>query len=246
MKRVRHKALRRLSGPSGLKLFTIERPEMSLADISRASGLHKTTAHRLLRALQSESLIDRNAATSAYSLGAGLMAFGVQALASSDLRRRVHPLLKALARESGETATLEVPVEDSMLILDEVVGSHLVAAAGNIGTRWPMHATSTGNVWIAFEESGMDRIGNQLQPLTARTLTSKESFQAQLPDIRRRGFAVSVDELEDGFTAVATVIRGTLGEVQGALSTKRLSAATCAELVTSLCRAAAARLTRGF
>ena len=59
-----------------LKLFTNERPEMSLAELSRASGLNKTTTHRLLRALQSESLIDRNPATSAYSLGAGLMALG--------------------------------------------------------------------------------------------------------------------------------------------------------------------------
>ena len=175
-----------------LKLYTSERPQMSLAEIGAASGLNKTTTHRLLRALQSESLIDRNAATSAYSLGAG---------------------------------------------------------TGNIGTRWPLHATSTGKAWIAFEQSGMDRIGDQLEALTANTLTSKESFQPQLADIRRRGYAVSVDELEDGFTAVATVIRGTLGEVQGALSiggpTQRLGAATRAELGTCLCRAAA-RLTRGF
>ncbi len=226
-----------------LKLFTNERPEMSLAEISSASGLNKTTTHRLLRALQSESLIDRNSATSAYSLGPGLMALGVQALASSDLRRRVRPLLKALARESGETATLEVPVENSMLILDEVAGSHVVAAAGNIGTRWPMHATSTGKAWIAFEDSGLDRISDHLQSLATRTITTKEEFQPQLTDIRRRGYAVSVDELEDGYTAVATVIRGALGDVQGALSiggpTQRLSAARRVELGTSLCRAAA-------
>lgn len=226
-----------------LKLFTNERPEMSLAEISFASGLNKTTAHRLLRALQSESLIDRNAATSAYSLGPGLMALGVQALASSDLRRRVRPLLKTLARESGETVTLEVPVENSMLILDEVAGSHVVAAAGNIGTRWPMHATSTGKAWIAFEESGTDRIGDRLQSLAAKTLTSKEALEPQLADIRRRGYAVSVDELEDGYTAVATIIRGPLGDVQGALSiggpTRRLSAVRRAELGASLCRAAA-------
>ncbi len=226
-----------------LKLFTNERPEMSLAQISKTSGLNKTTTHRLLRALQSESLIERNSATSAYSLGAGLMALGVQALASSDLRRRVRPLLKALARESGETATLEVPVENSMLILDEVAGSHVVAAAGNVGTRWPMHATSTGKAWIAFEDSGMDRIGDELQSLTAKTLTCRETLEPQISDIRRRGYAVSVDELEDGFTAVATVIRGVLGDVQGALSiggpTQRLSAARRAELGTSLCRAAA-------
>ncbi len=216
---------------------------MSLAEISKASGLNKTTTHRLLRALQSESLIDRNSATSVYRLGVGLMALGVQALASSDLRRRVRPVLKVLARESGETATLEVPVDNSMLVLDEVAGNYVVAATGSIGTRWPMHATSTGKAWIAFEESGIDRIGDQLQALTAKTLTSKAVFQPQLCDIRRRGYAVTVDELEDGYTAVATVIRGALGDVQGALSiggpTQRITAARRAELGSSLCRAAA-------
>jgi DNA-binding IclR family transcriptional regulator len=226
-----------------LKLFTSERPEMSLAEVSRASGLNKTTAHRLLRALQSEALIDRNSVTSLYSLGVGLMALGVQALASSDLRRRVRPVLKALAKESGETATLEVPVEDSMLVLDEVAGNYVVAATGSIGTRWPIHATSTGKAWVAFAEHGIDRIDDQLQPLTAKTLTSKAVFKPQLSDIRRRGYAETVDELEDGYAAVATVIRGMLGDVQGALSiggpTQRLSAARRAELGSSLCRAAA-------
>ena len=64
-----------------LKLFTEDRPELSLAELSKASGLNKTTTHRLLRALQSESLVERNAGTSQYSLGPGLMALGVQALA---------------------------------------------------------------------------------------------------------------------------------------------------------------------
>ena len=222
---------------------------MSLAEISKSAGLNKTTTHRLLRALQSESLIERNSLTNAYSLGAGLMALGVQALASSDLRRRVRPLLKMLASESGETATLEVPVESSMLILDEVTGRHVVAAVGNIGTRWPMHATSTGKAWIAFEECGLDRINDRLESVTAKTLTSKEIFQPQLSDIRRRGYAVSVDEVEDGFTAVGTVIRGALGDVQGALSiggpTQRLSPARRAELGASLCKAAA-RLNPGI
>ena len=226
-----------------LKIFSNERPEMSLAELSKASGLNKTTTHRLLRALQSEGLIERNAVTSAYSLGAGLMALGVQALSSNDLRRRVRPLLRMLAKETGETATLEVPVEDSMLILDEVAGSHVLGTAGNVGTRWPIHATSTGKVWLAFEDDGLDRLSEELQPLTARTDVRRDAFPAQLMEIRRRGYAVTVDELEDGFTAVATVIRGALGDVQGALSiggpTQRLSAARRAELGISLCRTAA-------
>lgn len=225
-----------------LKMFSNERPEMSLAELSAASGLNKTTTHRLLRALQSEALIDRNAATSSYSLGPGLMALGVQALSSSDLRRRVRPLLRKLAQESGETATLEVPVENSMLILDEVAGSHVVGAAAEIGTRWPIHATSTGKVWMAFDDTGVDRLGGVLQPLTAKTCVIREEFPAQLADIRRRGYSVTVDELEDGYTAVATIIRGALGDIQGTLSiggpTQRLSAARRSELGISLCRAA--------
>lgn len=225
-----------------LKRFSIERPELSLAELSKASGLNKTTTHRLLRALQSEALIDRNPATGAYCLGAGLMALGVQALASSDLRRRVRPVLRALARETGETATLEVPVEDSMLILDEVAGRHVIGAAGNIGTRWPMHATSTGKAYMAFEEGGLERLGDKLQPLTSKTLIQRDAFQTQMIDIRRRGFAMTVDELEDGFAAVATVIRGPLGDVQGALSvggpTQRMDAAKRAELGAALCHAA--------
>jgi DNA-binding IclR family transcriptional regulator len=225
-----------------LKLFTNERPEMSLAELSRASGLNKTTTHRLLRALQSESLIDRTPATSAYSLGAGLMALGVQALASSDLRRRVRPVLRTLARDTGETATLEVPFEDSMLILDEVAGSHVLGSAGNIGTRWPIHATSTGKAWLAFDEAGIERLDEQFKPLTASTLTARDDLSRQLGEIRRRGYAITVDEVEEGFSAVATIIRGVLGDVQGALSiggpTQRLTAARRAELGVALCRAA--------
>jgi DNA-binding IclR family transcriptional regulator len=216
---------------------------MSLAELSKTSGLNKTTAHRLLRALQSEGLIERNGVTAAYSLGAGLMALGVQALASSDLRRRVRPLLKSLANDTGETATLEVPIEDSMLILDEVTGRHVVGAAGNVGTRWPLHATSTGKAVLAFDENGLERLCEPLRSLASRTLVSKERFQPEFIDIRRRGYAVTVDELEDGFTAVATVIRGALGDVQGALSiggpTQRLTPSRRAELGASLCKAAA-------
>lgn len=225
-----------------LKIFTVEKPEMTLAELSQASGLNKTTTHRLLRALQSEGLIERNSLSASYSLGAGLMALGVQALASSDLRRRVRPLLKSLAHDTGETATLEVPIEDSMLILDEVTGRHVVGAAGNVGTRWPLHATSTGKAVMAFDDNGMERLAAPLRALTGKTLVSKDSIQPELVDIRRRGYAVTVDELEDGFTGVATVIRSALGDVQGALSicgpTQRLPSARWAGIGASLCKAA--------
>ena len=96
-----------------LKLFTPERPELKLAEVSTMTGLNKTTTHRLLQALHSESMLDRNPNDGAYRLGPTLMALGVQALSSNDLRLRARPLLKKMAQETGETATLEIPVEDT-------------------------------------------------------------------------------------------------------------------------------------
>jgi IclR family acetate operon transcriptional repressor len=221
-----------------LKLFTSERREMSLGDVSKIAGLNKTTTHRLLRALQSEAMIDQNSATGLYRLGPGLMALGVQALSSSDLRLRVRPVLKRLAKDSGETVTLEVPIDDSMLILDEVTGAHVIGAGGNVGTRWPLHATSTGKAVIAFDDSGILRFGDELQSLTPNTIVDRSVLEGQFGNIRRRGFAESVDELEDGFSGVATVVRGGLGEVLGALSicgpTQRLTSARRARLGASL------------
>jgi DNA-binding IclR family transcriptional regulator len=228
-----------------LKLFTPDRADMALGEVSRLAGLNKTTTHRLLAALQSEALIDRNPATGTYRLGPGLMALGVQALSNSDLRLRVRPMLNRLAKDTGETATLEVPIDDSMLILDEVAGSHFVGAAGNVGTRWPMHATSTGKALIAFDDQVLDRLDANLRPLTANTIVDRRTLEEQLGHIRRCGFAETVDELEEGFSGVATVLRGSLGEVLGTLSicgpTQRMSDARRAQLGQTL-RVAASQL----
>jgi DNA-binding IclR family transcriptional regulator len=225
-----------------LKLFTAEAPELQLADISARSGLNKTTTHRLLQALQSEELLDRNPGSGAYRLGPGMMALGVQALSSNDLRLRARPLLRRLADETGETATLEVPIDDSMLILDEVTSKHVVGASGNVGTRWPIHATSTGKAFIAFDMDGTQRLRGKLASLTPKTITQLDVLEKQLSDIRRRGFAETVDELEDGFSGVGAVVRDGMGEVLGALSicgpSQRMSGARRAQLGASLCVAA--------
>lgn len=225
-----------------LKLFTPARAELQLNEVAQLAGLNKTTAHRLLRALRSEGLIDRNHQTGGYCLGPALMALGVQALSSNNLRMRARPVLKRLARESGETATLEIPVDDSMLILDEVTGDHVVGATANVGTRWPIHATSTGKALIAFEENGLARIRRKLQPLTEKTIVRREDLELQLGRIRKKGFAETVDELENGFSGVATIVRGSLGEIIGAVSicgpTQRLDGARRAHLADSLLNAA--------
>lgn len=225
-----------------LKLFTAEQPELQLAEVSERAGLTKTTTHRLLQALHSEALLDHDQRSGAYRLGPALMALGIQALAGDNLRRKARPLLKRLAGETGETATLEVPIDDTMLILDEVTGGHFLAAGGNVGTRWPMHATATGKAFMAFDEQGLARLAERLTPLTVHTIIDHGKLGEKFVDIRRRGFAETVDELEDGFAGVAAVVHGRTGEILGALSicgpTQRLTESRRASLGATLCAAA--------
>jgi DNA-binding IclR family transcriptional regulator len=150
--------------------------------------------------------------------------------------------LKRLADDTGETATLEVPIDDTMLILDEVTSKHFLGASGNVGTRWPIHATSTGKALIAFERRGSERLGPELTALTPRTITQFDKLEKELGDIRRRGFAEVVDELEEGLSGVAAVVRGGMGEVLGALSicgpSQRMSENRRAQLGMTLCSVA--------
>lgn len=225
-----------------LKLFTIDRAHMQLAELAALSGLNKTTTYRLLQALVGESMLERDEVSGAYCLGPAITALGVQALSSDQLRINARPLLMRLAAETGETATLEIPVEDTMLVLDEVSGGHRVAAGGNVGTRWAIHATSTGKAVMAFSDKGLERLGERLTPLTARTITDRDRLAAQFDDVRRRGFAETVDELEDGFSGVGTIVRGATGEIVAALSicgpTQRLTESRRASLGAMLCTAA--------
>ena len=224
-----------------LKLFSLEKPDLTLTQLSQGADLNKTTTHRLLRALQSESLVQRNSVTGRYSLGAGLIALGVQALSSSDLRRRARPILKLLARDTGETAQLEVPVEGGMLIIDEVTGRHVVAASGNIGTSWPMHATSSGKAYIAFDSNVLESLPDEFPALTKNTITKKEIIKKQSQIILKKGYSESIDELEPGYSCVGTVVYDAVGNIQGALSiggpTHRMNSQKRMELGTVIKRA---------
>ena len=105
------------------------RREWGLSELAAEVALHKTTVFRLLGALEGAGFVARDDEHQRYRLGGGLVALAAQALRASDLRTAAHPVLKALAAETGESATLEVLAGDEVLILDEMQGRFLVGMA---------------------------------------------------------------------------------------------------------------------
>jgi DNA-binding IclR family transcriptional regulator len=202
-----------------LKAFTGERDELGLAELSRRTGLNKTTAYRLLTALESEGLVEHGPNGSGYRLGPELLALGSRALGADDLRSASRPELQALARQTKETASLEVLIERDVLILDESMGSYVVGTMPSVGTRWPAHATSTGKVLLAhLPEDELDALlSGPLVACTARTITDPRVLRRELARVRERGYAVSSEELEPGFVGVSAPVRGADGRVVAAL-----------------------------
>jgi DNA-binding IclR family transcriptional regulator len=203
-----------------LKSFTNDRPERELSELAKESGLSRSTTHRLLSALESEGLVAREGSTGRYRLGPAAVILGARALRTVGLRDTVHPELESLAELTGETATLEVLSEGKMLILDEVLGAHLIGASPSLGTAWALHATSTGKALLAELPSAvtLDLLRAPLQRFTPRTITSVAELERELERVRRDGFATVEEELEEGYAAAGAVIRLPMREPYATLS----------------------------
>jgi DNA-binding IclR family transcriptional regulator len=203
-----------------LKAFSPKRTEWKLTPLAEATGLSKSTAHRLLSALESEGFTAYDPADHVYRLGPACVALGLSALPGSDLRAMAHPLLESLARTTGETCTLEMLVDRQVLIVAEVSGDHLVSATGSVGTRWPLHATSSGKAVLAAMPA--DRRSASLEPtlaaLTPATIVDRRRLQAELDRAAERGFATATDELEIGYAAASAAVLAGPGEPLAALS----------------------------
>jgi DNA-binding IclR family transcriptional regulator len=203
-----------------LKAFDSSRPAWRLADLARSSHLHKATAHRLLAALEREGMVARDAGGELYRLGPEAIALGARAVRATDLRTVSRGELEALAAQSGETATLEVLVGHEMLIADEVLGGSLIGVNRSLGERWPAHATSTGKALLAALDDGAraTAVPARLPRFTPHTIVSRAALDRALDEVRRRGYAVASEELEVGYVAVGTAVRGHDGGPVAAIS----------------------------
>jgi DNA-binding IclR family transcriptional regulator len=203
-----------------LKAFTDDRPSWKLSDLARHVDLNKTTTFRILTALESEELITRDADDEAYRLGPAALTLGGRALRANSLRTVARPFLEQMAAETQETAALEVLSGSEVLIIDEVLGTHVMTGTQSIGTRWPAHATSTGKALLAAlpADEVARRLAGRLTAWTPQTITSLAALQADLEETRRRGYAVAREELEVGLVAVGAPVRDYDGRCVGAVS----------------------------
>lgn len=203
-----------------LNAFTDAHPERGLSDLAETLNLNKTTAYRLLSALEIEGMVIRDDNTGGYRLGPGAIILGGRALRTNNLNIVSHGELVELASTTGETVTLEILVDCEVLIIDQVQGSHMLGAAQDIFTRWPAYATSTGKLLLAYlpSEQCQKLLSPPLKKFTKNTITNIHDLQEELSRIRDQGYATVYEELELGFVACAAPILNHNSQIVAAIS----------------------------
>ncbi|AFH39447.1 MULTISPECIES: IclR family transcriptional regulator [Thermus] len=186
--------------------------ESPLGPLAERVGLAKSTLYRLLRALAQAGFVEEEGGV--YRVGPKAFAVG-QAYPKRSLSQAVRPEMEALARETGESVNLAVPLGREALYLDQVEGTKLVRLFTAPGSRAPLHATGVGKVFLAY--LGVPE-GLSLTPYTPHTLTRLPDLLRELEAVRGRGYALDNEEKELGVRCVAAPVFGASGGVVAALS----------------------------
>lgn len=194
--------------------------EAGVTEIAGELGVHKSTAFRLVAALEHRGMVEQNIDRGKYRLGVGILRLAGATTARLDLVQESRALCRQLAADTGETVNLTVLSDGAALYVDQVAGSSSLQPHNWVGQRIPLHATSNGKVLLSgmSDADAAALVGHTLRGFTPATITSPTELVDQLSDVRAAGHAIAVDELEVGLTAIAAPVRNAHGDIVASLS----------------------------
>ncbi|MBZ4019654.1 IclR family transcriptional regulator [Streptomyces purpurogeneiscleroticus] len=195
--------------------------EAGVSDVAAALGVHKSTAFRLLGALEARGMVEQESERGKYRLGFGIVRLAGAVTARIDITKHGRKICERLAGKLGETMNIAVLESHYVINLDQVRGPSAITAQNWVGRLTPPHCTSSGKVLLAHLSPERRRAllaETRLARMTPRTLTSRKKLEAALAETREQGYAITMEEYEEGLNAVAAPVRSRDGETVAALT----------------------------
>jgi IclR family transcriptional regulator, KDG regulon repressor len=198
-----------------LEMFAGDRREWSYADLTRATGIHKTILYRLLATLEARAFVERDPATRVYRVGPRL-----RQLASWDdhvqlLLRTAAPESRALVDKHHETVWLAIQKGYEVVGIDQVEGPHALRAILPAGARNPLYRTAPGKAILGFvsreDQARVLDEARRADPVLA------EKVARELPRIKRLGYAESDSEAYVGVAGMSAPIFDWRGVVMASI-----------------------------
>lgn len=194
---------------------------VSLKELSQATGLHPSTAHRILNDLVTKRVVDRSEPGN-YRLGMRLLELGNIVKSRLNVREASLDFMRALHRKTHQTVNLSVRQGDEIVYIDrafsERSGMQVVRA---IGGRAPLHLTSVGKLFLSADDPKVVRAYATRTGLSGHnknSITDLVHLERELSLVRARGYARDNEELELGVRCMAAGIRDDSGKLIAGLS----------------------------
>jgi len=215
---------------------------VTFTDLAAATGLAKSTTSRLLDALERGGLVRRDD-DGRFRPGEVFVRYAWQGGAEAGLIEVARPFLDRLGELTGETVNLGVARDGLVEQIAQVDSRYLIGGTNWLGRPVPLHCAALGKVLLAYDAAQLPP--GRLDARTSQTITSRAALEEDLRAVRRRGYAVTDEELEPGLVAVAAPVLRDGAVVVAALSVSapasRLPAASIAT-VAGQCAGQAAAL----
>ena len=206
-------------GLAVISAFDAEHRELSLSDVARTTGLTRATARRFLLTLAELGYM--SVADGRFSLRPRVLELGYPYLASLGLPELAPPHMERLVAQVNESSSISVLDDVDIVYVVRVPTRRIMSITLSVGTRLPAYCTSMGRVLIAgMGNDELERLLSriELRALTARTVTDRGALVRLLARVRRQGYALTDQELEEGLRSIAVPIRDGGGAVAAALN----------------------------
>src|SRR3954454_19065934 len=178
--------------------------EAGVTEVAAELGVHKSTAFRLVAALESRGFVEQLADRGKYRLGFGVVRLAGAAAAQLDIAREGRPICEALAADLEETVNIAILDSDRAVNVSQVRGPAALSTHNWVGQGTPLHATSSGKVLLAHAPDAVRKslLTRELRRFTPATITDPELLQRHLDRIVEQGWGSTAEEYEVGLNAV--------------------------------------------
>ena len=196
-----------------------QRGVAGVTEVAAELDVHKSTAFRLIGALESGGLIDQDGERGKYRLGLGILRLAAATAGQLELPTESRSICRRLAAELDEAVNIAILDDTEAMNILQEYGTSSITGRNWIGQRTPLHATATGKVLLAYADAVTRKkvLGAQLHRYTAHTVTKSSTLEAELTTVRRQGWAETSEELEIGLNGVAAPIHDATGKVIAAV-----------------------------
>lgn len=195
-----------------LNIVAEGRGQLTLTDLSHRSGLPRSSVHRIVQELEREYFVIRASSAGGYSLGPGVLKFGMNS--NLQLVAGMRPVLASLARSVNENVELAIFSGREVVVVDQIASpSRLLLAVSQVGKSFSLHGSCIGKVLLAQlpDSKVQEVLPEVLTAHTTRTITDHRRFAEELDRVRATGIAFDREERDVGISAVATCIRSAAG-----------------------------------